>query len=223
MSDDPREEVVSIDYLRDAIAELRSATVAMRVEFSRPPPQVQFPLPGNSEGWTFATYDRFVTQRLTDLTLQLQQRHEAQQTSVATAMVAAEKAVNAALVAAEKAVDKSEQAQALRNAVSNEFRSALSDLSNLMWSREAGTLALESVRRELESKMATLQDRIAHLQASDDAAKGKREGITASMAGFLAVAGLLISLGVGAMEFLSRSVPPAVSVSAPASVQATKP
>ena len=78
-------------------------------------------------------------------------------------MVAAEKAVNAALTAAEKAVDKAEQAQALRNQVSNEWRESLSDLSALMWTVKEGTAALDALRREFDIRYASIEGKVAEL------------------------------------------------------------
>src|SRR4249920_340886 len=96
--------------------------------------------------WTFATFDKYVSQRFSDMALQLRERYEAQQTGVTAALAAAEKAVTAALIAAEKAVDKAEGAQQLRNEAQNEFRQSLSDLSALMWTSKEGTEKVEGVR-----------------------------------------------------------------------------
>ena len=125
--------------------------------------------------WTFSTFKTYYDQRLSDLSLQLQQRFEAQQLSVsaalaaadkavATALISAEKAVNAALIAAEKAVDKAEQAQALRNEAQNEFRKSLSDLSGLMWTTKEGSAALDALRREITLKVESNDDRVTALR-----------------------------------------------------------
>src|SRR6266550_6410911 len=129
-----RSEDKSILDLRDAVRELREA-----VSFVRDHRgiwqmwEAHINLPSDSDNWNFTTFEKYINQRFSDLALQLRERYESQQTGVANALAAAEKAVNAALMAAEKAVDKAEVAQQLRNEAQNEFRKSLSDLSSLMW------------------------------------------------------------------------------------------
>src|ERR1700680_4823245 len=137
-----KSEDSSIAELRDAVEELKDAVTHVRSNHqpwnmpsaSIPPPSN----PSSIRGWNFDTFEKFINQRFNDLSLQLRERYEAQQTGVTAALAAAEKAVNAALIAAEKAVDKAEDAQHLRNEAQNEFRESLSDLSNLMWTRTEG-------------------------------------------------------------------------------------
>src|ERR1700675_3800421 len=110
--------------------------------------------------WNFDTFEKYINQRFADLSLQLRERYEAQQTGVTAALAAAEKAVNAALIAAEKAVDKAEGAQQLRNEAQNEFRKSLSDLSGLMWTLKEGTAAVESLRREFDASLENVNNKV---------------------------------------------------------------
>lgn len=112
-------------------------------------PQSVVSLPPEASSWNFTTFEKYINQRFGDLSLQLRERYEAQQTGVTAALAAAEKAVNAALIAAEKAVDKAEGAQQLRNEAQNEFRKSLSDLSGLMWTTKEGSASVDALRREL--------------------------------------------------------------------------
>jgi hypothetical protein len=139
------------EVLRDGIRDLNTYKT-----FTMPPP----PSHASGDGWNFNTYSIYINQRFVDLSLQLQQRFEAQQQGLSTAMVAAEKAVTAALTAAEKAVDKAEQAQALRNEAQNEFRKSLADLSALMWTIKEGNAALDSLRRELEIRITSIDEKV---------------------------------------------------------------
>ncbi len=148
--------------LRAGINAMHDSICRLRQERDRPWPILPELTASAAErrGWNFDTYPIHINQRFSDLSLQLQQRFEAQQTSVSTAMVAAEKAVNAALTAAEKAVDKAEQAQALRNEAQNEFRASLSDLSKLMWTIKEGTGALDALRREIDIRHNSLEEKV---------------------------------------------------------------
>ena len=78
--------------------------------------------------------------------LRYQQRWEAQNKAVETAMIAAEKAVNAALQSAERAVGKADIATEKRFESVNEFRAQLADQSSTLLSRQeylAGHKALD--------------------------------------------------------------------------------
>jgi chromosome segregation ATPase len=119
-----------------------------------------------SDGWNFDTFEKYINQRFGDLSLQLRERYEAQQIGVTAALAAAEKAVNAALIAAEKAVDKAEHAQSLRNEAQNEFRKSLSDLSGLMWTSKEGMTTVESLRRELNAIITSLETKIRTLESN---------------------------------------------------------
>jgi septal ring factor EnvC (AmiA/AmiB activator) len=157
----------SISELRAAVAELTNAVSFVKDQLSRwQLPQASISLPQESAHWNFTTFEKYINQRFGDLSLQLRERYEAQQTGVTAALAAAEKAVNAALIAAEKAVDKAERAQELRNQVANEFRESLSDLSGLMWTTKEGTATIESLRRELSASIETVDKKLASLAAA---------------------------------------------------------
>lgn len=156
----------SNNELRKAAEDLRQAVALVRELRAwqvQPPPQ-SVSLPAESDNWNFTTFEKYINQRFTDMALQLRERYEAQQTGVTAALAAAEKAVNAALIAAEKAVDKAEGAQQLRNEAQNEFRKSLSDLSGLMWTIKEGTLAVDSLRREMSLAQSTLDTRVSGLE-----------------------------------------------------------
>jgi plasmid maintenance system killer protein len=157
--------------LKESIVQLHNSIEQLRKEQLKP--WALEPIPIDKTGWNFGTYSIHINQRFSDLSLQLQQRFEAQQTSVSTAMVAAEKAVNAALTAAEKAVDKAEQAQSLRNEAQNEFRKSLGDLSGLMWTTKEGTAALDSLRREIDIRVAMSTVKINEMGESLSNMQGK--------------------------------------------------
>jgi hypothetical protein len=178
-----------ISELRDAVRELHGAV--SEVSNKRTTEMPPLALPAGAE-WNFSTYDRYISQRFSDLSLQLRERYEAQQTGLAAALAAAEKAVNAALIAAEKAVDKAEGAQLLRNEAQNEFRKSLGDLSSLMWTIKEGTAAIDSIRREWNVSHEALTGRVTSLEGSISNLMGRIWGISA----IWAVIVLAASIGV---------------------------
>jgi hypothetical protein len=120
--------------------------------------------------WTFKTYDRFISQRFADN----------------------EKALHLALSASEKAVEKAENAQQLRNEAQNEFRQSLADLSKLMWTRQEGTEAVLSARRELSIILESLDKRSAVLESGYANIQGRMWAISA----IWGVLVLAVSIGV---------------------------
>jgi hypothetical protein len=174
--------------LRSAVADLHKAIDLVRDQRGVwQLPQTQT-LPVQATGWNFETFEKFINQRFADLSLQLRERYEAQQTGVTAALAAAEKAVNAALIAAEKAVDKAEGAQQLRNEAQNEFRKSLSDLSGLMWTIKEGQAAVDAVRREFNLTQKQSEERINKLEAGASNIQGRIWAISAVWA--------IITLGV---------------------------
>lgn len=167
MATDNKIEDNSISELRDAVGELTRAVSFVRDQLGVwQLPQPSITLPAESSGWNFTTFEKYINQRFGDMSLQLRERYEAQQTGVTAALAAAEKAVTAALIAAEKAVDKAERAQELRNQVANEFRSSLQDLSSLMWTIKEGTAAVDSLRREVTAAQDNLEKKIGSLDST---------------------------------------------------------
>jgi hypothetical protein len=196
MADDGVEDI-SISELKDAVRELRQAISFLRNNHVAAWPAPSLMLPVESSGWNFTTFEKFINQRFTDLSLQLRERYEAQQIGLTAALAAAEKAVNAALVAAEKAVDKAEGAQQLRNEAQNEFRKSLSDLSGLMWTIKEGTGAVDSLRREVTLTQKTLEVRTGNLEAGSANIQGRIWGVSALFA--------LVALGVSiTLHFLGH-------------------
>ena|ERR1700722_13849058 len=203
-----------LDLLREAISDFRHAIQDVKSIRREQSPIPYTVLPSEASSWNFTTFEKYINQRFGDLSLQLRERYEAQQTGVTAALAAAEKAVNAALIAAEKAVDKAEGAQQLRNEAQNEFRKSLSDLSALMWTTKEGLSTVDSVRREsstatenLDKKIATLattrQDATEQLRKSVEGRLGILETAAANMQGRIwavsAVWGLVVlavSIGV---------------------------
>jgi hypothetical protein len=187
MTDDP-----SIYELRQAVDELRRAVSYVRNQRGGwEMPQDQINLPSDSSGWNFATFEKYIDRRFTDIALQLRERYEAQQTGVTNALNAAEKAVNAALNASEKAVDKAEGAQQLRNEAQNEFRKSLSDLSGLMWTTKEGTSTVESLRRELSIVQDSLATRLNVVERDHANIQGRIWAVSA----LFAIAALILDVG----------------------------
>jgi hypothetical protein len=183
----------SISVLRDAVEELQRAVSHVRDQRSLwqvpiTPPQ----LPPEASGWNFTTFEKYINQRFGDLSLQLRERYEAQQTGVTAALAAAEKAVNAALIAAEKAVDKAEDAQQLRNEAQNEFRKSLSDLSSLMWTIKEGTAALEALRREMTLSNGGLTSRVNVLETGYANIQGRIWAISATFAAIVLLINVML-------------------------------
>src|ERR1700722_14692407 len=161
------EESNGLSELREATKAFRTAIEEIRsIRASVGPPPTFTALPSEASSWNFTTFEKYINQRFSDLSLQLRERYEAQQVGVTAALAAAEKAVNAALIAAEKAVDKAEGAQQLRNEAQNEFRKSLSDLSGLMWTIKEGTLAVDSLRRELTTSISVIEAKLNVLESN---------------------------------------------------------
>lgn len=183
MASDDKKEDSSISELRDAVGELTRVISYVRDQrgvWQMPQPSIA--VPAESTGWNFTTFEKYMNQRFGDLSLQLRERYEAQQTGVTAALAAAEKAVNAALIAAEKAVDKAEGAQQLRNEAQNEFRKSLSDLSGLMWTIKEGTATVDALRRELTITQNALQSRVGVLETGYANIQGRIWAVSALFA-----------------------------------------
>jgi hypothetical protein len=185
-----KEEDKSITEMREAVAELRQAVSYVRDLRSVHTPETA--LPAGANGWNFETFEKYINQRFGDLSLQLRERYEAQQTGVTAALAAAEKAVNAALIAAEKAVDKAEGAQQLRNEAQNEFRKSLSDLSGLMWTSKEGQSALDALRREYLTGHKMIEERISKLETGYANIQGRIWAVSA----IFAIIVLAVSIGL---------------------------
>ncbi len=158
MSDDN-----NLEELRACVRDLHDAVIQVRRNDGKRL-NVSPLFSGEHTDWNFTTFEKYINQRFGDLSLQLRERYEAQQTGVTAALAAAEKAVNAALIAAEKAVDKAEGAQQLRNEAQNEFRKSLSDLSGLMWTIKEGTSTVDAVRREIGLSIVIMEKRVGTLE-----------------------------------------------------------
>lgn len=176
----------SITQLREAVEELSRAVATVRDQHAAwQPPMASVALPSEARGWNFTTFEKYINQRFGDLSLQLRERYEAQQTGVTAALAAAEKAVNAALTAAEKAVDKAERAQQLRNEAQNEFRKALGDLSGLMWTIKEGQAAVDGVRREISITVDGTVNRVTSIENAYSNLQGRMWAISALWAVFV--------------------------------------
>ena len=178
--------------LRSAIGEMHKTITFLRDQrggvWQMPPTQLPI---AASESWNFTTFEKYITQRFVDMSLQLRERYEAQQTGVTAALAAAEKAVNAALIAAEKAVDKAEGAQQLRNEAQNEFRKSLSDLSGLMWTIKEGQSAVDALRREVGLTQTSQASRLSILESGFANIQGRIWAVSA----LFAVIALSLELG----------------------------
>ncbi len=183
----------NISELREAARELKAAVSLVRGQRGEwQIPQSTIMLPAESSSWNFTTFEKYINQRFGDLSLQLRERYEAQQTGVTAALAAAEKAVNAALIAAEKAVDKAEGAQQLRNEAQNEFRKSLSDLSGLMWTTKEGTATVDSIRREFDISQGVLDMRVVTLEKNYANLQGRIWAVSA----VFAIVALLFNIGL---------------------------
>jgi hypothetical protein len=169
-----QQEDNGLEELRRTARELRQAVEFFKTTAvpARPPDSI-ISLPSEASSWNFITFEKYINQRFSDLSLQLRERYEAQQTGLAAALAAAEKAVNAALIAAEKAVDKAEGAQQLRNEAQNEFRASLSDLSKLMWTRLEGAASVDALRREIQLTLDNLVTRVGLIETGYSNIQGK--------------------------------------------------
>ncbi len=176
--------------LRNATDELRRAIDLVRDQRGVWQSPAQVSLPSAADTWNFKSFEIYINQRFSDLSLQLRERYEAQQTGVTAALAAAEKAVNAALIAAEKAVDKAEGAQQLRNEAQNEFRKSLSDLSGLMLTTKEGTTMIESLRREVTAAHEMLVGRVTMIERASSNIQGRIWAVSA----LFAICALLVQL-----------------------------
>jgi hypothetical protein len=191
MADEEAEDS-GISELRAAVKELRQAVSYVRNQRGVwEMPQAQVALPAEATSWNFTTFEKFINQRFSDLSLHLRERYEAQQTGVNAALAAAEKAVTAALIAAEKAVDKAEGAQQLRNESQNEFRKSLSDLSGLMWTIKEGTATVDALRRELTISLENIGKRVGVLETGYANIQGRIWAVSA----LFAIASLALTFG----------------------------
>lgn len=121
--------------------------------------------------WNFETFEKYINQRFTDLSIQLRERYDSQQSAIASAFEAAEKTVNTALVAAQKAIDKSEQAQELRNEQQNELHKSLSEMSGIMWTIKEGSAAVDSLRREFYAGLQGLEKKLETMETAKHASQ----------------------------------------------------
>jgi hypothetical protein len=184
-----------LEELRRHVRELRDAVDHVKDGRDRWQPPSMVSLPAEASSWNFTTFEKYINQRFGDLSLQLRERYEAQQTGVTAALAAAEKAVNAALIAAEKAVDKAEGAQQLRNVAQNEFRQSLADLSKLMWTRTEGTDKVESVSREISASVGSIVERVNKLETGYSNIQGRMWSVGA-------VWSVIVLVVMGTISFL---------------------
>ncbi len=187
----PNREDDGLPELRSATDELRRAIDLVRDQRGIWQSPMSVSLPASADTWNFKSFEIYINQRFSDLSLNLRERYEAQQTGVTAALGAAEKAVNAALTAAEKAVDKAETAQHLRNEAQNEFRKSLSDLSGLMLTTKEGTAMVESLRREWSSGHQSVIDRVNALERGASNIQGRIWAVSA----MFAVIAFLLEIG----------------------------
>lgn len=138
----------------------------------------------------------------------LDERFEAQEKAVTSALAAAEKATNAALAASDKAVQKSEEAQLRVNVTQNEFRGTLADQATLQMPRLEAENTFRELRNqtadvkvlldELRSRVDVGPPSLAALQAQSDLGRGRTSGVqttaTTLIAGVVALVAVLAFL-----------------------------
>ena len=75
------DETNGLAELRTAVAELRRSIDDVRDKASWQIPQsTSVSLPSEAQSWNFTTFEKYMNQRFGDLSLQLRERYEAQQT-----------------------------------------------------------------------------------------------------------------------------------------------
>jgi hypothetical protein len=89
----------------------------------------------DESGWTTDTLNYYLSGRIDDLRVLLDERYQTQQKAMETALTAADKAVQAALAAQEKAITKAETAAEKRFESVNEFRATLADQQSQLLTR----------------------------------------------------------------------------------------
>lgn len=156
----------------------------------------------NISGWTVDTlhahFAEMLRQRDTradalfrEKDLRDQQRFDAQQLALRDALIAQEKAVNAALSAAQEAVQKAETAAEKRFDAVNEFRGQLADQArDLMPRKETETLI-----KNLSDKIETLEDRGNEIA-------GRRGGMQESWGYLVGAVGVLLAIAGFAVAVL---------------------
>jgi len=141
----------------------------------------------NESSWAVDTLHKYTVQRIDDLVMLLDERHQSQvkaaevafasqQAAMKAAFDAADKAVQAALTAVKEASDKAEEASNKRFESVNEFRAQLADQAATLLSRTE----YSSLHKALEDKVGALADRVVQLElrltSRLDLAKGSDDG-----------------------------------------------
>jgi len=137
--------------------------------------------------WTLDSLQKYTVQRIDDLVMLLDERHQAQskaieaafmaqQSAMRTAFDAADKAVQAALTAVEKASDRAESYSDQRFESVNEFRAQLSDQAATFINRAEYSVQ----HKALDDKVTSISDRVIQLElrltSRLDLAKGNDAG-----------------------------------------------
>ena len=122
-----------------------------------------------------------------------EQRFEAQQIAITTAMIAQEKAVLAAMTSAEKAVTKAELAAERRFESVNEFRQTLSDQTNSFLTRN-----------EYTAQHTAATDRISSIEQQLVEIRGKSAGKSDLWGVLAGVIAIVLSLATVVILILTK-------------------
>lgn len=116
-------------------------------------------------GWTVDTLLEYWRDRHVDLQLQMEQRFQAHDRAVDTALTSQRAAIDSALAAADKAVLKSEAATELRFQSVNEFRAQLSDQAATFMTRNE----LNGMAQRHGDTLVRLNSQVAEMITRDEA------------------------------------------------------
>ena len=135
--------------------------------------------------WTVDTLAVHLQRQIDDLTDRLEERHNAAQLAMSTALTAADRATAAALASAKEAVSKAEAASDKRFDAANAFRSQLAD--------QATTFL---PRAEAEVRLGALERAHDELTARLNVSSGRSGGYQSLYGWIVAALGLLVSVVV---------------------------
>lgn len=151
-----------------------------------------------NEKWTTEMLNMYLTKIINERDLRYQQRWDAQEAALASALASAEKAVTTALISQEKAVANAFNAQekavasalsAAERAVAKAEASSEKRFDNLNEKIELSNTILD----KFESNTKSLVGRIDDLRAYKDSNSGKASGLNA---GWIYLLGLISSIGM---------------------------
>lgn len=146
-----------------------------------------------SNGWTFRTLKEYFETMIGSLTTQFDQRYETSQKAIETAFNALSESTRAAMASADKAVLKAEAASEKRFESVNEFRSLVTDQQ-----------ATFMPRKEAESAIGTLEDKIDEMRRIYLQSSGEKKGSHDVVIYIIVVLTILIDFGTMLVMLFKR-------------------